>query len=500
MKVLITGGTGLIGEASVAALLKHGHTVRILSRHADHDLREFPDGVEAHNGDVSDRASLEGSMGGCDVILHVAGIGSEDPPEKTFQRINVEGTRNVVAEAERTGVARIVFVSSLGALQGASEYHKSKVQAEQIIATFSRQWLIVRPGNVYGPKDEVISLLLQIIRTMPVVPVIDEGNQTFQPIWHEDLAELLARAVERRELNHTAFDVAGQEVTTMTDVVERLCEITDRFPKLVHVPSALATTTAAVAGFLGVDFPADENLLTMLKEENYIHKAKHNGLSGVFDMTGTPLMEGLRRLADSIPEAVPADGVGPLQHKHFWVEIENSSYQAPALFEHFKVHFSEIMLVDVAAEPGTPTTPLATGVTMTGSLPVRGHFQMRVQQLGERNVIFATLQGHPIAGTLEFRFDQVAEKVRFHILIYSRSAYLLDLVLMQTVGGMIQDLNWQEVIDRVVEESRGDAPGGVQSETRTLTDDEAKSVESWAEEMIQDRRRDEKATELETSR
>ncbi|HVT04665.1 MAG TPA: hypothetical protein VHL58_14980, partial [Thermoanaerobaculia bacterium] len=318
-----------------------------------------------------------------------------------------------------------------------------------------------------------------------------------QPIWHEDLGELLARAVERRELNQTAFDVAGEEVTTVTDVVERLCEITDRFPKLVHVPAAVATTGAKLAAFLGVDFPVDENVLIMLQEENYIHKARDNGLSGVFGMTGTPLSEGLRRLADAIPEALPSEGVGPLQRKHYWADIEHSALDAQALFERFQQHFSEIMLVDVASEPGVPTTPLTKGLTMTGSLPFRGHFQMRVEYIGDRNVIFATLQGHPIAGTLEFRFDQLGEQVRFHILVYSRSAYLLDLVLMQTVGGMIQDLNWQEVGDRVVGESGGTAPDGIHSETRTLSDDEAKSVESWAEEMVQDRRREEK---IETKR
>ncbi|MFL5479933.1 MAG: NAD-dependent epimerase/dehydratase family protein, partial [Gemmatimonadaceae bacterium] len=126
MKVLVTGGTGVIGRATVAALLEQGHAIRLLSRKADEDAPEWADRVEFWPASISDGASLRGCTDGCDVVIHVAGIMEESPPEVTYESVNVEGTRLIVREAERCKVGRFIFISSLGAEAGTSPYHRSK--------------------------------------------------------------------------------------------------------------------------------------------------------------------------------------------------------------------------------------------------------------------------------------------------------------------------------------------------------------------------------------
>ncbi|HYO79029.1 MAG TPA: NAD(P)H-binding protein, partial [Thermoanaerobaculia bacterium] len=199
MKILVTGGTGVIGEGAIPELIHRGHSVRLLSRHADEDSKQWP-GVEAFEGNVADPQSLTNAAEGCDAVLHIAGIVAENPPDVTFQSVNIDGTRNILEEAERAKVRRFVFVSSLGADTGESDYHKSKLAAEQLVRASSLDWTVIRPGNVYGPGDEVISLILKMVRALPAVPVIDGGDQEFQPIWHEDLAKILVTTVERGDL------------------------------------------------------------------------------------------------------------------------------------------------------------------------------------------------------------------------------------------------------------------------------------------------------------
>src|SRR5918999_2990957 len=114
MRVLVTGGTGVVGVGTVTALVRHGHDVRLVSRHATRDARRWPEGVEAWPGDVADAASITGAADGCDVVLHLVAIVDESPPHATFENINVRGTRNIVREAERAGVRKLVFTSSLG--------------------------------------------------------------------------------------------------------------------------------------------------------------------------------------------------------------------------------------------------------------------------------------------------------------------------------------------------------------------------------------------------
>ena len=89
MRVLVTGGTGVVGTAAVRSIVRHGHDVRLFSRNADRDVERWPRGVEAHQGKIEDPESLHGAMDGCDAVVHVAGIIAEDPPEITFERVNV---------------------------------------------------------------------------------------------------------------------------------------------------------------------------------------------------------------------------------------------------------------------------------------------------------------------------------------------------------------------------------------------------------------------------
>ena len=137
MKVLVTGGTGVVGHAVLAALLERGSHIRLLSRNARHDSAEWADRVEPLPGDVSRADLVQGAAEGCDAVVHIAGIVSESD-DQTYESVNVTGTRLVLAEAERAGARRVVFISSLGADRGQSGYHQSKRKAEELVRKFRR--------------------------------------------------------------------------------------------------------------------------------------------------------------------------------------------------------------------------------------------------------------------------------------------------------------------------------------------------------------------------
>ena len=473
MKVLVTGGTGVIGEGVIPELIGRGHSVRLLSRHAKDDARQWP-GVEPFEGNVADASSLRGAADGCDAVLHIAGIAEEDPPELTFEAVNVNGTRNILEEAERANARRFVCISSLGADVGQSDYHQSKLAAEQLVAQSDLDWTVIRPGNVYGPGDEVLSLILKMVRALPVVPVIDGGDQEFQPIWHEDLAKILAETVEHSDLARETLDAAGPEVTTLSDVVNRFREITARSPMKVTVPSVLAQ--------LGVD----ENKLTMLKETNVSRGKSAAALLGV---SMTPLGEGLRLLADAMKEALPEEGFGSLQHKTFYADIRGSLFTPATLMTLFRDRVNDFMPIEFVAEPGAPDR-IDQGATLTGSLPLRGNFQVRVEVAEPTHVVFATLEGHPLSGIVEFTTSESNGALRFTIETWTRASNLFDWLAVRTIGAPAQDANWRNVVQRIIDASGGTSEG-VQQEKATLTDEEAARVEHRVKSMVQDRKREE---------
>ncbi|HWH50588.1 MAG TPA: NAD-dependent epimerase/dehydratase family protein, partial [Gemmatimonadaceae bacterium] len=319
MNVLVTGGTGVVGSALVRELHRRGHSVRVLSRSARETLPWWPSDVEAFDGDVSDERSLRGAGDGCQVIIHAVGIVAEDPPERTFQRVNIDGTRYVVLEAERSGVERVVFVSSLGAERGQSAYHKSKLVGEDVVRAFSRDWVIVRPGAVYGPGDEHVSVLLRMVRSLPIVPTIGDGAQRFQPIWHEDLARAVAAAAERPELRCRVLEVAGPDVTSQNDLVERLRTLTGRAAPQAPVPELVAAWGLRALEALGVDAPIGEAQLEMLREGNVIPADRVNALGDVLGVAPTHLADGLARLVNEQPEQLPSEGTGAMRRRRYWV-------------------------------------------------------------------------------------------------------------------------------------------------------------------------------------
>lgn len=493
MKILVTGGSGVIGAGTIPELLQRGHRVRLLSRGAQQDALDYPENVEAFPADISKPESLDGAAEGCDVVIHVTGVVAEAPPEITFEKVNVAGTRHILAEAERAGVSRFIFVSSLGADRGRSEYHRSKRQAEEFVLTFPRDWIIFRPGNVYGPGDDVISMLLKLVRNLPGVPLVDAGEQRFQPVWFEDLGRTLAIAAERPELNRQILEVAGEEITTTRDIIERLSKITDRTPATLSVPHSivslatkLAEQSAAFDALLeraGLSLPVNSAKLQMLLEENIIQEPSKNALPQILDVAPTSLDIGLRRLADELPELLPDAGFGSMELKQFSVVIEDSRHDAKALMQTIRDRITEVMPIEFSAEPGAPER-VDPGGTLTAALPGRGHIQVRAVETTEQQMTFMTVEGHPLAGTVSFQTHQTENgHVQFMIEIRARAANLIDWLSMKTVGRSMQSANWRTVAARVVEISGGTAVDGIQSTSRVLTEQEAEAATEQMREL-----------------
>ena len=490
MKVLVTGGTGVVGHAAVTALLARGHSVRLLSRHAARDARQWAARVEAFPGDVGRPATLRGAAEGCDAVLHVVGIVAESPPEITLERVNVDGTRHLLAETQRAKVGKFIFVSSLGAERGTSEYHQSKRRAEALVRKFEGGWVILRPGNVYGPGDGEISLLLKMIRSLPVVPVVGDGDQEFQPIWHQDLGQALALAVERHDLHGRVLEIAGAEATSQNDLLERLRTLTSRDPVRVPLPGFLTELGAKLAASMHIELPFNEDQLAMLREQNVIEDPADNALTAVFRIEATPLDEGLRMLVDEQPEVLPAQGVGALKRKRFWAHIHDSPHTPESLFALVRREFPRVFPLPTSAEPGTPRTP-DYGETLTMALPVRGHIQVRVADVEDRQLTLITLEGHPLAGAVRMLSEQRGDALRFEVQVYDRSSNSVDYLLMSTLGNLMQNANWEEVVENAVELSGGRAPDDVEHEIEALDDQQAERIDEWLEELVLRLRRSE---------
>jgi hypothetical protein len=255
----------------------------------------------------------------------------------------------------------------------------------------------------------------------------------------------------------------------------------------------MALAGAQLADLVGMEVPINGDQIVMLLEENVIPLDRPNALVDVFGVTPTPLAQGLRKLADSLPEALPSEGVGPLHGQRYWGDIVGSGQSADELFQTVRTEFGSLLpesVVEVGAEPGTPTV-VEEGATLTMAVPLRGHVQVRVEEVDERGMTFVTVEGHHLAGAIRFAVRDLGERLRFEIRSYTRSADLLDNLGMAALGRRLQKETWKSVVDAVVNRCGGTAVDGVHEEAWELSPREASRVERWVEEVVLRRKREE---------
>lgn len=495
MRILVTGGTGVVGTRTVDRLVANGHVIRLVSRNAEEDAKQWKNNVEPWPGNVADASGLKGAADDCDVVLHIAGIVAESPPKLTYTSVNVDGTRNILREAERARVGRFIYISSLGADTGQSDYHRSKRAGEELAKSFNGGWMILRLGNVFGPGDEVLSLVLNMVRTLPAIPIVDGGADKFQPIWFDDAARAIAASVLRSDLNRQTLELAGGDITSLDELLDKMERITGRSPVRIPVPGFLARTGAVLADAAGVSLPVSESQLTMLREGNVIRNAGGNALSGVFGITPTPLDAALKLLSELQPEQLPDEGFGSLERKRLWADIVGSRLTPEELFAHFCLSFDEVTpgTMDASVEPGSHPV-IEDGATLTMALPIRGTVQVRANEVTGRSATLVTLKGHPLAGAIRFLTEQRGDCIRFEVQAYERAANVGDWILMNTLGGFVQTATWVSLVQRMIEESGGKAPRGVQQETEILDEEQSRRVDEWLKELMAARRAKETAT------
>ena len=490
MRLLVVGGTGLVGSAIVRALRVRGHSVRVVVRHPPSTSADGVEGAEYIVGDITDARSLRGAADGCAALVHVAGIGRETSPADTFQLVNVEGTRHVLAEAQRAGVPFVVYMSSLGAERGQSRYHRSKRHAEMLVREYPGRWLVLRPGNVYGRDGGMLALYVQMIRMLPVTPGVGDVEQPFQPVCADDLGEVVSRAVERRDLAGRTIEIAGAEVTSQRALHEELCELVDRRPPLVKLPAWLVRAGVRTLDALGIDPPIGPDQVMMMQEGNVLLDQKRSAMRDVFGVEPMPLSEGLRRLSRSTPEQMPSEGSGRIVRRRWWSDIEDSAHTPEQLLEIVRREFTALMprsLVDAATETTTDDC-LVTSALISLALPMRGHVQVRVEEVTEYSVTCVTLRGHPLSGVVRFLCETRGDRVRFEVQTLDHPSNGLDRVLITLFGTHLKRITWHALGQAVVQRSGGSSPDGIEHDEEQLDGHKGALIRRWVRELVRQRR------------
>lgn len=267
MKVFLTGSTGFVGQGVLENLLSANHRVRCLVR--DPSRLKQSDKVEVIRGDITDPKSLEGKISGSDAVIHLVGIIREIPGKGvTFERVHFEGARNVIDAAVGAGVKKFVLMSALGVRSdAAARYHRTKYRAEEYLKASGLKYTILRPSLIYGPHDHSINTFVEMVRKLPLVPVIGNGKYKLQPVSLHNVAQGVVKAVETEKYVDKTYEVGGSEQMEYNTILDRIAEVLGKSVTKVHQPLFMMRPVISVMERFSF-FPITSDQLTMLLEDN----------------------------------------------------------------------------------------------------------------------------------------------------------------------------------------------------------------------------------------
>lgn len=235
MKIAITGGTGFIGSHLARALVNRGIPVVLTARGLDNrdlEIRSLPNSTFVATG-LNSVDKLTAAFAGCDSVVHCAGINRERG-EQTYQRVHVEGTRNVVDAARRAGVKKVILLSFLRARPNCgSPYHESKFTAEEIVRNSGLDFTLIKEGITYGKGDHMISHLSWAMRHMPVFAFVGFKEKLIRPVYVDDLVRILIAAAVEGRLSRETAAVMGPEAMPLSDAVNRVSRTINKRPLIM---------------------------------------------------------------------------------------------------------------------------------------------------------------------------------------------------------------------------------------------------------------------------
>ena len=269
MKVFITGGSGFVGQEIIHHLFQAGYSVRALVR-TKGALDHFS-GIEEIVGDTTQTESLRDQLCGCDAVIHLVGIIREFPKKGvTFENLHVKSTANVLQAATDQGVKRYLQMSANGTREHAvSKYHQTKWEAEEMVRRSSLDWTIFRPSLIYGPQDQFINMLAQLIKLLPIVPVMGDGKYRLQPVNVTDVAKGFVTALDQEKTVGKTYQCCGPQAFSydqLLDIIAQTLGLVSGARK-IHQPLWLMKPIIATLQSIP-QFPMTRDQLQMLLEGN----------------------------------------------------------------------------------------------------------------------------------------------------------------------------------------------------------------------------------------
>jgi nucleoside-diphosphate-sugar epimerase len=260
--VALTGATGFIGRHLLRELPKRGYRIRVILRRPS---AVPPEASSAVVGDLARPQNMSAALAGVDAVIHSAGIAHamSGVPEDDYRVLNTEATIGLARAAERAGVKRFVFLSSIRAQSGpvaegiltedlepmpTDAYGQSKLAAEQGLAQLGLDWVALRPVLVYGPGVKGnMAALLRLARSPYPLPLAGlSGKRSLLAL--DNLVAAIDAVLSAPASLRRPMIVADPEALTVPAMIAAMRQGLGRAPALFRAPHSLMEAACRALG------------------------------------------------------------------------------------------------------------------------------------------------------------------------------------------------------------------------------------------------------------
>lgn len=250
MKALVTGGSGFFGSILINNLLKKGYVVGSLDINTPTEIDE---NVTFHKSDIRDINSIKEIINEYNIIFHNVAQVPLAKKNKLIEEVNINGTKNLCEAALSANIDRIIYTSS-SAIYGIPKenpinensspnpgeaYGAAKLQGEYICKEYSKRGLnfsIIRPRTILGHgRLGIFSILFSWIYEGVNIPVLNNGNNIYQFVHADDLAEACILS-SKIKTSFESYNIGANDYYSMRETLQSLCDYANTGSKIFSLP------------------------------------------------------------------------------------------------------------------------------------------------------------------------------------------------------------------------------------------------------------------------
>ena len=247
-KVLIFGGSGMVGRHLIRKLTKNNHLVTVVTRNlhkkgAILKLGGNPGYVDVIEANIFDEAQLNNLFKDKDICINLVGILFENK-KNNFKNIHINFPSILSKKSEEYKLKQFIHISALGIEKALdSKYATTKLEGEKKIINNFPKSTILRPSVIFSVDDDFSCRLLNLLSLLPVFPLYYNGKTKFSPIHVTEICQIISNIIDKN-ICSDIIECVGPEELSFKEIIKKLLNSIDKKRLLIPIPISIAKIIA----------------------------------------------------------------------------------------------------------------------------------------------------------------------------------------------------------------------------------------------------------------